>query len=136
MLPTSVTSTPVGAGVLTTPATSNAWQVGTLLNAVALSATRAGSVRLQIGARVIDADAYCRAVMSDAPAVDPYAHCHRPIIISDPESPLGHIIGELKRGMSAESDAAIEKDIVLLWTDDLKKVITGADLLGRLLRGI
>jgi hypothetical protein len=25
---------------------------------------------------------------------------------------------------------------VLLWTDDMKKVITGADLLGRLLRGI
>ena len=85
---------------------------------------------------VLDADAYLRAVMSDAAAVDAYAHCHRPIIISDPSSPLGHIIARLKSGMEADSDAAIDKDIVLLWTDDVKKVITGADLLGRLLRGI
>lgn len=85
---------------------------------------------------ILDADSYLRAAMLDASAVDPYAHCHRPIIIRDPENPLGHIIGELKRGMSSDSDKAIDKDIVLLWTDDLKKVITGADLLGRLLRGI
>lgn len=85
---------------------------------------------------ILDADSYLRAVMLDAADVDPYAHCHRPIIIRDPENPLGHIIGELKRGMAGDSDKAIDKDIVLLWTDDLKKVITGADLLGRLLRGI
>ena len=35
-----------------------------------------------------------------------------------------------------DRDATIDKDIVLLWTDEVKKVITGADLLGRLLRGI
>lgn len=85
---------------------------------------------------ILDADAYLRAVMSGPASFDPYAYCHRPIIVDDPESPLGHIIGELRRGMAADSDAAIDKDIVLLWTDDLKKVITGADLLGRLLRGI
>ena len=85
---------------------------------------------------VLDADAYLRGVMSDAASVDAYAHCHRPIIISDPESPLGHIIERLRSDLDSESDAAIDKDIVLLWTDDLKKVITGADLLGRLLRGI
>ena len=85
---------------------------------------------------ILDADAYLRAVMLDAAAVDAYAHCHRPITIRDPENPLGHIIGELKRGMASDSDKAIDKDIVLLWADDLKKVITGADLLGRLLRGI
>ncbi len=85
---------------------------------------------------VLDADAYLRAVMSDASNVDPYSHCHRPIIIDDPASPLGHIILRLKGGASEESDAAIDKDIVLLWTDNVKKVITGADLLGRLLRGI
>lgn len=85
---------------------------------------------------VLDADAYLRAVMSDATAVDAYAHCHRPIIIDDPDSPLGHIIERLRSDTEAESDAVIDKDIVLLWTDDVKKVITGADLLGRLLRGI
>jgi hypothetical protein len=85
---------------------------------------------------VLDADAYLRAVMSDSSSVDAYAHCHRPIIVADPDSPLGHIIALLKHGAEADSDASIDKDIVLLWTEDVKKVITGADLLGRLLRGI
>ncbi len=85
---------------------------------------------------LLDADAYLRAIMYDAESTDGYQHCHRPIVITDPMSPLGHIIGELKKGMDALSDAAIEKDIELLWTPDQKQVITGADLLGRLLRGI
>ncbi len=85
---------------------------------------------------ILDADAFLRAVMSGDATIDAYAYCHRPIIVSDPDMPLGYIIGELRRGLAAESDAAIDKDIVLLWTDDIKKVITGADLLGRLLRGI
>jgi len=74
--------------------------------------------------------------MVNPSAGDPYTHCHRPIVISDPQSPLGHIIAELKRGKDAQVDAAIEKDIVLLCTEEQKKVITGADLLGRLLHGI
>jgi hypothetical protein len=85
---------------------------------------------------LLDADSYLRALMSDPASVDVYAHCHRPIVIRDPQSPLGHVILALKQGMRRKSDAAIEKDIVLLWTDDRKQVITGADLLGRLLRGI
>jgi metal transporter CNNM len=85
---------------------------------------------------LLDSDSYLRAVLLDAGTVDGYAHCHRPIVVTDPKSPLGHIIGRLRKGMEAESDATIEKDIVLLWTADQKRVITGADLLGRLLRGI
>jgi hypothetical protein len=85
---------------------------------------------------ILDADAYLRAVMSDPSSVDPYSHCHRPIIIYEPGSPLGHCIARLRHGMAAESDATIDKDLILLWTSDLKKIITGADLLGRLLRGI
>ena len=85
---------------------------------------------------VLDADSYLRSVMFDPERIDGYSHCHRPIVVTDPSSPLGHIIGRLKSGSVAESDDAIAKDIVLLWTEDKKHVITGADLLGRLLRGI
>jgi hypothetical protein len=85
---------------------------------------------------LLDADSYIRSLVSDASKVDAYEHCHRPIVISNPKSPLGHIISRLKTGMDSKSDAAIVKDIVLLWTRDSKRVITGADLLGRLLRGI
>jgi len=51
-------------------------------------------------------------------------------------SPLGHIIMDLKGGMDPQSDAVIAQDIVLLWTEKDKRVITGADLLGRFLGGI
>jgi hypothetical protein len=85
---------------------------------------------------VLDADAYLRTVMTDAAVADAYSYCHRPIIVTDANSPLGHIIWRLREGVDEDSDAVIEKDIVLLWTDEMKKVITGADLLGRLLRGI
>jgi hypothetical protein len=85
---------------------------------------------------LLDADSYLRAVLQDGENVDTYAHCHRPIIITDPNSPLGHIIVALKLGMDTDSDAAIDRDIVLLWTPESKRVITGADVLGRLLQGI
>jgi hypothetical protein len=85
---------------------------------------------------LLDADSYLRSIMSDLTKVDPYAHCHRAVVVRDPKKPLGHIILALKKGLAAKSDAAIEKDIVLLWTPNRKRVITGADLLGRLLRGI
>lgn len=85
---------------------------------------------------VLDADAYLRAALLDDGDVDPYRYCHRPIVLSDPDIPLGHVILNMRRDMAVNDDQAISKDIVLLWTDNLKKVITGADLLGRLLRGI
>ncbi|MBU2676583.1 MAG: DUF21 domain-containing protein, partial [Gammaproteobacteria bacterium] len=51
---------------------------------------------------LLDADSYLRAVMSDPSSVDAYAHCHRPIVIRDPTSPLGHVILALKQGMTAK----------------------------------
>jgi hypothetical protein len=92
---------------------------------------QSGSPRL-----VLDSDAYLRDVLCHADRIDGYLHCHRPIVITDARRPLGHIIGDMRTGIEADSDSTIEKDIVLLWTDAEKRVITGADLLGRLLRGI
>ena len=85
---------------------------------------------------VLDADAYLRAVLVDSERIDGYDYCHRPIVIEDPERPLGFVIADLKRGMAESNDEAITKDVVLLWTEQDKRVITGADLLGRLLQGI
>ncbi|NND53502.1 MAG: DUF21 domain-containing protein [Gammaproteobacteria bacterium] len=85
---------------------------------------------------VLDADGYLRAVLMDKETVDPYSYCHRPILITDPDRPLGHMISDLRKGMDIDSDTVIDKDIVLLWSAAAKRVITGADILGRLLRGI
>jgi hypothetical protein len=85
---------------------------------------------------LLDSDAYLRSLLFDEGEFNGYAYCHRPVVITDAQMPLGHIIADLKLGMEPSSDSAIQKDIVLLWTPEEKRVVTGADILGRLLRGI
>ena len=85
---------------------------------------------------ILDADAYLRAVLADATSIDGYQYCHRPIIIQDTNKPLGFVMADLRKGMEELSDEAIAKDVVLLWTEEDRRVVTGADLLGRLLQGI
>ncbi len=85
---------------------------------------------------VLDADGFLRAALVDEGPFDPYAFCHRPIVVTDGDMPLGHVILDLKRDTAGSDDAAITRDVVLLWSAQSRRVITGADLLGRLLRGI
>jgi len=46
---------------------------------------------------ILDADSYLRAVLIDVDSLQGYEHCHRPIVVTDPAGPLGHIIASLKR---------------------------------------
>jgi hypothetical protein len=48
---------------------------------------------------------------------------------------LGNAIAAMKSKDMAEGDDSIRRDIILVWGND-KRVITGADILGRLLSGI
>jgi hypothetical protein len=50
-------------------------------------------------------------------------------------TPLGAVIGRLKVKPEHAEDDVIDDDLILVWGED-KRIITGADLLGRLLRGI
>lgn len=85
---------------------------------------------------LLNSDEFVRGTLMNEQAFDPYGCCHRPITVRDPQKPLGEVIADLKRGLEADSDSAIPYDIVLLWTPSHKRVVTGADILGRLLRGI
>jgi hypothetical protein len=85
---------------------------------------------------VLDSDALLRFALIDPGPVDPYQFCHRPVVVDDAERPLGFVISDFRRGVARNSDDVISRDVVLLWTDQHKRVITGADVLGRLLRGI
>jgi len=67
--------------------------------------------------------------------LDPLVYCHLPIIVSDPTVPMGQVISQLKIQPLHSEDDVIDNDIILIWSDE-KRVITGADILGRLLRGI
>jgi len=83
---------------------------------------------------VLDANAFLRDVLLED--FDPYAHCHRPIVVTDPDLPMGRVLRELRVEAEHPGDDVIDQDVILLWADEQRRVITGADLLGRLLRGI
>lgn len=84
---------------------------------------------------VLDADAFLRAVFFSKGLPNPMFYCHRPIVVSDPRTSLEAVISQLKLHPCRSKDDVIDQDIILLW-GDTKKVITGSDILGRLLRGI
>jgi hypothetical protein len=68
-------------------------------------------------------------------SLNPKVHWHRPIIITDTSTPLGGVIGRLKVKPEHPEDDVVDNDLILVWGEK-KRIITGADLLGRLLRGI
>lgn len=84
---------------------------------------------------VLDADSFLRELLIDK-KYRPYHHCHRPILITDPQSRLDQLLPRLKVKPEHAQDDVIDQDIILIWTDSHKRIITGADILGRLLRGI
>lgn len=84
---------------------------------------------------VLNSNAFLRAaLLSDRP-INPYIYCHRPIIVTDPGTLFGKVVSRLKVYPKSEVDDVIDDDLILLWSPD-RRVITGADILGRLLRGI
>jgi len=84
---------------------------------------------------VLDSDGYLRGALLEPDTFDPYRFCHMPIIVRDPSVRLGHIIQQFEVQPEYSGDNVIDRDVVLLWTSE-KRVITGADILGRLLTGI
>lgn len=84
---------------------------------------------------VLNADRFIRSVLFASDSFNPYFYCHRPIIIRDGQVTLGKVIPRFKVNTEHSEDDVIDEDIILFWGEE-KKVITGSDILGRLLRGI
>jgi uncharacterized protein (DUF2062 family) len=64
-----------------------------------------------------------------------YTYCHRPIIITQKGTPLGEVILKFRVHPEHKEDDVVDNDLILYWNEE-KRIITGADILGRLLRGI
>ncbi len=84
---------------------------------------------------VLDTDKFLRDVLLGPTHFNPWNSCHIPIVVKDPRLSLGEVILQLKGSYSHTSDDPIDKDVVLVWGEK-KRIITGADILGRLLKGI
>jgi hypothetical protein len=87
---------------------------------------------------ILDADAALRSALFelDKP-FDIYEYCRRPLVIRDKNRTIGEVISHLRslREPEKSDDSAISYDAVLVWTDE-RRIITGADILGKLLTGI
>src|SRR3974377_1865875 len=84
---------------------------------------------------VLDAHHFLRDALFNQLEKDPTAYWHRPIIVRDPRTRLGEVYGLIKVIPERSGDDVIDHDLILVWSTE-RRIITGADLLGRLLRGI
>ena len=67
---------------------------------------------------------------------DIYDFCHRPVLVSDSNATLDTVLSEFVVEADDREDDIIDQDVVIYWTESHKSIIPGADILGRLLKGI
>ncbi len=84
---------------------------------------------------VLDVDGFIRTALLQGGLPSGHVHCHRPIVVTDAGMKLGAVVEQLKVFKEAPDDDVIDHDIILVWSNE-KRIITGADILGRLMRGI
>jgi len=85
---------------------------------------------------VLDAHHFLRDTLFEPAAPKPEAYWHRPIVVTDPRTRLGEVIGRMRVNPEHPGDDVVDHDLILVWTPQERRIVTGADLLGRLLRGI
>lgn len=84
---------------------------------------------------LLDADGYIRAFMRDG-GVSFLDLCHRPIVVRNEHTRLGEVLDRLEVQQISPEDDVIDFDTILVWTSKHHRIITGADIFGRLMRGI
>jgi hypothetical protein len=85
---------------------------------------------------VLDSHHFLRDALLNQLESDATAYWHRPIIVRDLKAKLGDVIGLMKVEPEKPDDDVIDNDLILVWCAQQRRIITGADLLGRLLRDI
>lgn len=85
---------------------------------------------------VFSAPAFLSAALFGGATFDPREHCHHPLIIRDAAAPLGRMLSRLTVEPERPGDDVIDVDVILLWDQAQCRIITGSDILGRLLRRI
>jgi hypothetical protein len=84
---------------------------------------------------VLDSHHFLRNALFNRPTKDRGACWHQPVIVRDMQTRLGDVIGQLKVVQERPDDDVVDDDLILVWGSQ-RRIITGSDLLGRLLRGI
>ncbi|HZP79066.1 MAG TPA: CNNM domain-containing protein [Pseudolabrys sp.] len=85
---------------------------------------------------VLDSHHFLRDALLGELKHDDTAYWHRPIIIRDLNTRLGEVISQLRVQAERPGDDVIDHDLILVWCGAQRRIITGSDLLGRLMRNI
>ena len=84
---------------------------------------------------VLKSDDFILEALFEPERFHPLRHCHRPIVVRDAKRKLGELIQRFQVWPCHAEDDIVDDDVILLW-NARPRVVTGTDILGRLLRGI
>lgn len=137
--PLSIISLPTFNGLVVFPSKEEK-EFETLLEKMASSSRKWAIILDETGEPImaVDSGSFLRDAIYMKENFNPYRYCHHPIVVSDPEEKLGSVLHRLTVYPVNAEDDVIDDDLILYWNrDDPEKIIiTGSDILGRLLRGI
>lgn len=84
---------------------------------------------------VLKSDDFIREALFNPDRFNPNRHCHHPIVVRDATKKLGELLPRFRVRGGNPGDDNLEDDVILFW-GERPRIVTGGDVLGRLLRGI
>ena len=84
----------------------------------------------------LNVDDYLRDLYGGKDEVPLLEYCQKPIVTTDPTLTVDRVLPQLDVESEHHGDRALDREVILYWGERSKRIITGADLLGRLLHGI
>lgn len=84
----------------------------------------------------LNADDYLRELFVRKEPVGLEDFCQTPVVVTDSNRALDTILPKLDVEAEDHDDRVLDREVVLYWGERRKRIITGVDLLGRLLHGI
>ncbi|ADE36112.1 DUF21 domain-containing protein [Methanohalophilus mahii] len=86
--------------------------------------------------RTLNSDDLLRDLAYGNMTIYPEDYCHRPVIVMSPKTRLEEVIPKLRMYPDHDKGEIIDQDVIIYWTDDDKRIMTGSDILARLLKGV
>ncbi|MDQ8190051.1 DUF21 domain-containing protein [Roseibacillus persicicus] len=84
----------------------------------------------------LNVDDYLRELYDATAPVALADHCQKPVVTTDPDLSIDRILPQLHVEHDTHHDRVLDREVILYWGERSKRIITGPDLLGRLLHGI
>ena len=85
---------------------------------------------------VVNSHVFLRGALFGGEDFNPRTICYRPLIVRQAYLPLGQVLSKLTVRPEKPGDDVIDEDLILVWSETERRIITGSDILGCLLRGI